>query len=442
LRTANVNIRTGDITNQTRIQFTNRFAILAVVEICKEALDTGVTGFFNFQIAEINSQLPAANAVTFTVPVGQCTGPIGVVVPSDGVTTTRPRTGIVNITELAVTNNIFAGANTAPGTPPVTDRFVAVNLATRTLTARVVEGGVETETIAFFFNRSLAQLKVCKIAGPGITELSVFNFTVTGFQPTFAPGTNGVDPGVLTTQNVSVLAGPVANGGFCQIVPGTFLTDSTAQVTEQPAIANFGEARVSRIRSSSGITSPVTRASGVAFFPPNTGAASTRTVIVPVQREVTEVEFVNIAFFPVPLKICKVAGTGVAVNTPFTFDVATDTAGGLLAPFTSSVTVLAGPVLNGQNGFCDFVSGPFAPGIVGLGSFNFNSNVTVTERATAGVVTTSVTSPNVGNGFAGNTTNRTGQITNMINGVNEIQFVNSAAPAVTPIKSRKRARFL
>jgi hypothetical protein len=75
----------------------NRFAIVAIVEICKEGLDSGVTGFFNFTIDGLRSGdtstttgvigTTGANAGNvggtlnpFVVPVGQCTGPIAVVV--------------------------------------------------------------------------------------------------------------------------------------------------------------------------------------------------------------------------------------------------------------------------------------------------------------------------------------------------------------------------
>jgi hypothetical protein len=322
------------------------------------------------------------------------------------------------------------------------------------------------QTTVFFNNRSApAQLKVCKIAGPGVPELSVFNFTVDGFAPNAAVTTPTVLPGGVAQagvvlsggnqvqRNVSVLAGPVANGGFCQVVPGTFVVDTLATVTELAAPNTaFGEVRVSRIRSSSGIVSPATRAPGVAFFPltggVNTGTAATRTVVVPVIREIAEVEFVNIAFLPVPLKVCKVAGNGVAVGDPFTFTVTADTAGGLLAPFSSTVTVLAGPASTGpgtQNGFCNFASGPFTnPNINGLGSFNFNSSVTVQETGFGSTVIApgGISSPT--GGVIANLINRTALISNMINGVNEVQFVNNSATAPAPnikSKSRKRDRF-
>lgn len=330
------------------------------------------------------------------------------------------------------------------------------------MTARVAEGGVSNQTVIFVNNRSApAQLKICKIAGPGVQELQSFDFAIDGFAPfSTDPATGVAPPGSpgQTRSFVSVLAGPAANGGFCQIVPGTFVVDSLATVTEQ-AVPNtpFGEVRVSRITSSSGITAPVIRAPGVPFFPltggVNTGGVSTRTVTVPITREVAEVEFVNIAFSPVPLKICKVAGTGVAVGTPFTFTVTPDTAGGLLAPFSSTVTVLAGPMATtpgAQNGFCDFVAGPFGGSfgernngalLNGLTSFNSMSAVTIQETGfgTTIVPGGGITSP-TGSVIA-NTSNRTALITNMINGVNEVQFVNNAATAPT-IKSRKRTRIV
>jgi hypothetical protein len=386
---------------------------------------------------------------------------------------------VVTVNELPRTGFLFTSATTALGTAAPLNRLVGFNvLANGGGNATIVVvagsdggitdvGGTAVQTTVFFNNRSVpAQLKVCKIAGPGIPELSVFNFVVRGFGPnapvavaTALPGGGSAQAGVVvpggevaTDRNVSVLAGPVANGGFCQIVPGTFIVDSTALVTELGAVANLGEVRVSRIRSSSGILAPVIRAPGVPFFPLtgglNTGA--TRSVIVPVIREVAEVEFVNIAFLPVPLKICKVAGTGVAVGTPFTFTVTADTAGGLLAPFSSTVTVLAGPASTGpgtQNGFCDFVGGPFGGnfgGVTGgglinrLGSFNVGSSITITETATPGVVTSSITSPT--GGVIANLANRTALISGMIRGVNEVQFVNTVGTLPT-IKSRKRTRF-
>ncbi len=104
---------------------------------------------------------------------------------------------------------------------------------------------------------------------------------------------------------------------------------------------------------------------------------------------------------------------------------------------------------NTQNGFCDFVGGPFGGnfgGIIdggllnGLGSFNLGSTVTIQETGfgTTVIAPGGITSPT--GGVIANLANRTALISGMIRGVNEVQFVNQAATAPT-IKSRKRTRF-
>ncbi len=561
--TANVVVREGGIANQIRIEFTNRFAVVGIIEICKEGLDSGVTGFFNFTIDGLRSGDTTGGTTgvigstgttggnvggtlnPFTVPVGQCTGPIAVFIPSSttGTAAGAPRNGVVRITELPrlingqpafICTNVF----TAPGTAAPTNRLVGftVNANGGCVVDVVVVagtdggitgvGGTAVQTTVFFNNRSApAALKICKIAGPGITVGQNFNFTVTGTMPlnpvvtgTTVPtgggtamtggagaaggvtgtGTAGVggtgatlQGGTVTTQNVNVIAGPAENGGFCNDVLGLFVVDTAATITELAATANFGEVRVSRITSSSGIItagataagstagttggtvtvsnptgntsaagtspntiSPLLRQPGVPFFPATGNTDAGRTVTVPVTREVAEVEFVNIAFAPVPLKVCKVAGAGVAVGTPFTFTTTADTQGGLLAPFSSTVTVFAGPQAPAgstqQNGFCDFVSGPFSGSFLnggansaqinGLGSFNVGSTISIQETGFGStfIGAGGITSPT--GGLVTNTGTRTATFTSMINGVNEVQFVNTAGTGPT-IKPRKRVRF-
>jgi len=343
------------------------------------------------------------------------------------------------------------------------------------VTAFVVEGGVRDQTTIFFFNRSgPAELKVCKIAGPGIPIGQRFDFSVDGTAP-LAPGPDGTVPqgGMAVTRNVSVTAGPESSGGFCQIVPGTFVVDSLATVTELDAAAGsgVGTIRVSRIRSTSGIVAPVVRAGGTPqgepFFPPQSGTTGTgantvtagtisaRRVTVPIRREVVEVEFVNFNFQATTLKICKVAGAGIPsdLSRSFVFDVVADRAvgptGPLFATNTASVTVAAGPASsntpgNLQNGSCDFVSGPFTAGnTMGgppntAGSFDVGSTVIITERAQTGirVAAGGITSPT--GGVIADTANRQATITSLQPGVNEVAFVNEVG--TLQIKSRKRAR--
>lgn len=451
-RQAIVTIRAGDASNQTIIQFINRVAITGIVEICKEALDLGVDSFFNFTIAEVVD----ANGIpiTFTAPTGQCTGPITVQVPpiNGGIVNNgTPRTGVVNVTEAPRLGAIFAGGFTADGTVAPTNRLLNVDLPGRTIRAVLVEGGVTSQTTIFFVNRTLAQLKICKIGAFGINEFTPFTFLVSGTGPTFAPGVNGFDPGTQTATTVTVLAGTVA-APSCEIVPLTFLSGTGITITELTNAVSSGpgsvETRVSRITSTSGITAPVTRAANVPYFPPNSGAAGTRTVTVPAARETVEVEFVNIPFLPVPLKICKIAGgAGTLVGTSFIFDVTTGTTGGannledpndlLGATATGTVSVVAGP--GGiQNGFCDFVAGPAtSPLINGLGSFNLFTPLTVTERASAGNSVTSIFTPNNTPVINANLATRSGFIPALFNGVNEVVFVNTPTVAAIPNKTKR-----
>ena len=92
--------------------------------------------------------------------------------------------------------------------------------------------------------------------------------------------------------------------------------------------------------------------------------------------------FTNFVYRPAILKLCKNAGPGVAVGTPFTFSIAP------LDPLTTwpypagNITV--------QAGTCVFVNGPFPAdaNFPGVGLFNFGTSIIVTEAAAAGTAIT------------------------------------------------------
>ncbi|MFN2393833.1 MAG: hypothetical protein ABR566_17965, partial [Pyrinomonadaceae bacterium] len=86
-RTVGVNIVAGGgIAGQLSLLLTNRAAITGFIEICKQAATIGgadVTGTFSFTIEGVFN----ANGVglqVFTAPVGQCTGPISVLIGTPG----------------------------------------------------------------------------------------------------------------------------------------------------------------------------------------------------------------------------------------------------------------------------------------------------------------------------------------------------------------------
>jgi hypothetical protein len=444
LRTANVFVREGDANNQTIVNFVNTFAIAAVLEICKRPVpdstnpsiqDRDVFGFFDYSIDAIPNTI-------YSVPAGQCSGPIQVNIPTAPGTVSLPTP--VRVTELAETGYTLESANTSPA-----DRFAALTLNKGIalngttvfdnprggyVTGTVFEGGTASQTTFNFFNRSNpARVKVCKIAGPGIPLNTRFRFTVSGLAPAYEGATppanpNAILPGVAVTREVTVVAGPADQGGFCSFVEGTFVVGSNVTVTEQlppldpvPLGSNpTGDIRVSRIRVSNqhGITP--------------TNDLPNRSTTFRVRREVVEVEYTNFVFRPTLLKICKIAGPGIPVGTPFTFDVVIENENGLFPNLSvPPVTVQAGPP--SQGGFCVFAQGPYTPtnNTPPIGTFRFGSTVQVTERPATGTTVPpgGITSP-TGTVLACNPANpRCGRLTlSFAGGFNEIAFINSALP--------------
>jgi hypothetical protein len=154
-----------------------------------------------------------------------------------------------------------------------------------------------------------------------------------------------------------------------------------------------------------------------------------------------------------PLKICNIAGPGVAVGTPSTFTITTlvgETAESQQL-YTTTLTVVAGPAAapgtTQQNGFCDFAAGPITDsnGVVGgalingIGSFQVGSMVTVQETTVNGITTvvSSPTSP-----FSNGITAGIG-ILNIMREFNEVQFFNmSSIPISIHVdRFRKHIRF-
>ena len=461
LRTANVTVPMGGVESQVTIQFTNQFAIVAYIEICKQALDSDVAGFFRYTIDGVPQQtsLPAEPLQVFTTPAGSCVGPIAVTVPSDGTGT--PRSGVVTVRELAQIGFFFVTATTNPANRLLTVQIVNNTTTAGIVTARVFESaGTSTsnQTTINFFNRSNAgRIKICKVAGPGIQEGTPFNFTVTGTGPVFDPVTGAFTTQAIT-RTLTVQAGPAntTQNGFCAFVPvpgnplvaEQFVVGTNATITEDGPLvnANNEEIRVARITSTSGFVVPAI--TGNVYFPPN---GTVRTVTVPVRREVVEVEYTNFVFTPGQLKICKVAGAGVAVGTTFNFTVTFDRNQGLFpnAPnlITRNLSIQAGAAA--QGGICQFVDGGFTPAINGNNVFNVGTMVTVTEVASPNTTVTSIRTTS-GGALTANLAGRSGTLPILqgrFNGTpqvfdpatTEIEFVNSAAGA--PIAPRERTAY-
>jgi hypothetical protein len=423
-----ITIGGGTSLNQLTLEFVNRPAFVGFVEICKlrafiegstTILDPDVSGMFSFTIS--GNFIPGSNTIlqVYTVEVGQCTGAIRVLFPFDGPAPPGvTRSGTVVVTELSGENgSVLVATNTIPAGRAVGETtFFANGGGSRQVT--VVEGGVATETIINFFNRSRrGQLKVCKVAGFGVPPFTFFNFVVRGTGPTDA------------ATNIGPVSIPVTvPAGNCTIVPGfgpggfqTFVAGSVIQVDEiGPTTIGGGTVFATDITAT---TSVVVRNLGQVrpFIRTALGGTSAFADVI-ASFGTTEVTFTNVVFQPTILKVCKIAGPGVALGTPFTFNV--------VVPGTTTnipaVTVTAGPAAQGGN--CVIVPGTTLTG----GAFNIGSTINITE-AVAGTTTisgiTSGTSTLVPITRGVTLTGAGG----LVAGVNEVTFTNTAVgpPAAT-----------
>jgi hypothetical protein len=381
-RVANINVVAGGVNTQLTLEFINRRTITGFIEICKRAAigapvttqteggvrnveggiplpgpgltlynppganplsggDPDVTGFFQYTIEDvysINSQNPNVKVLqVFTIPVGQCTGPIAVTKGDPAPFPFPPPPG--QLASLAFVSELpRAGAyletvevipaNRANG-GPVLGFIVAVDANGNDVLTPAPGGGFQdvfvlesattaNETLVIFANRSNpSRVKVCKIAGPGIPINTLFTFTVVGYGQT-----NAVHPQVATygvvTRTFDVRAGDPAQGGTCEFVPGfgapapawaphqTFVNGTPVYIFENGISVNNtipqlpGQLRVSQIRQfGSAFTS-----TAIAGFNPNPN-------LIPAPAT-TETFDSNAAGTPIP----DLATVNIPVNVP------------------------------------------------------------------------------------------------------------------------------
>jgi hypothetical protein len=324
-RTATVTVVAGGPATETFVRFRNRTVQTGFLEVCKDADGAGVTGEFTFTVTS------GAFTTTRSVQVGACS-PI-IELPA----------GTVTITEAARAGFEVCGITAASGGGE--NRLVSSNLATRTATVTVVAGGPATETFVRFCNRAVppptGTLKVCKVAGEGVTIGTLFTFDIT------APG--------FPAQTVQVPAGSSTDPGQC-VIDGTYPVGTQVTVTERvPA----------NIQVSAITVLPSDRVVGT----PNLAGGS---AVVSIGPGTTEVIFTNRVRANGTLKVCKVAGEGVTIGTLFTFDI---TAPGFPA---QTVQVPAGSSTDPGQCVID-------------GTYPVGTRVTVTERVPAGFRVSSIT---------------------------------------------------
>jgi hypothetical protein len=182
------------------------------IEVCKASSTTNpvpANGIYSFTVS---GSAFSTSTNPLKVPVGECSGPIAVTPPS------------ATITELPV-SGVGVSAISAYGYSSLasseTSLLESSNLQTGTAVVMVVPpataGSTSTETIVTFTNQAVppAVLKICKVAGSGVSVNASFNFTLT------PPATT-----------LAVEAGPLTEGGYCAVVPGTFQVGTSVTVAE------------------------------------------------------------------------------------------------------------------------------------------------------------------------------------------------------------------
>jgi hypothetical protein len=350
---AQFTITGGDISTTTTAMFTNK-EVTGYIEVCKQAAPgSGLTGSFQFTI---NGAMGFQDVVS--VPVGACSDSIQV--PAGSVTvieTGDAATYVVSIT------SVPAGS------------LLSSDLGSATATVAVAAGDVSTESIVTFVD-SPSVLKICKVAGDPSLLGQDYTFTA-------------------NSASVTVPAGPPP-GGTCVIVPGIYRAGTTVNIAENVV--------------------PGTAVSSITVDPsdrevPGSNDPTDRTDSVVLGSGETVVTYTNVPAPPGLLKICKIAGPGVASGSLWTFTV---------AGLPGSVTVPAGS--------CALVTGPESGG-----GFPFNSTQTITETPVAGYSVTSIAADPANRLDSSSTATGTATVT-IGSGVTEALYTDAASgtPAPTP----------
>jgi hypothetical protein len=322
------------------------------LQICKVAGAGVVTGTnFAFMVAGSPVTVPAGPP-----PGGACSAAFA-----------EPA-GSVSITETLLSGTVLAAVATLPS-----GLLVSSNLAAGTATVTVQNGG---QTIVTFVDTIPAVppttgfLQICKVAGAGIAVGTNFTFSVAGTPVTV---TAGPAPGGSCSPALVEPAGPVI---ILETLPsGTTL----AAVTTLP-----GGSLISSNLAAGGATVTV-----------NAGGQTIATFLDAIIPVLPSTGF---------LQICKVAGAGVAVGTPFTFSVS-----------GNAVTVLAGPAPGGS---CS------AALVMPVGA------AFITETASPGTAMTSVTTLPAGLLVSNNLSAGTATVTVNAGGQTIATFVNTIVPDI------------
>ena len=324
------------------------------VQVCKVA-GVGIAVGTNVSFTVAGTAITVAAGAA---PGGSCSAPIQV------------PTGSVFITEAVPAGVTLTGVSTSPAA----SALISSNLGAGTASVAVTAG---TQTTVTFINAATPPppngfVQVCKVAGAGVAVGTNFTFNVAGTPVTISAGSG---PGGTCGTPVSV---PAGTASIMETLPAGI---ALAGVSTQP---------------SAGL-----------LVGSNLGAGSATVTVLSGSQ--TIVTFIDVAIPAVPtngyVQVCKVAGSGVAAGTNFTFNV-----GGI------PVTVPAGSAPGGN---C-------APAVTQPAG-----TTVVTETIPAGIVVAGVgTSPNPALLVSSNLAAGTATVTVNAGGQTIVTFIDAAAPVL------------
>jgi len=419
---------------------------------------TNVSGSANVTASITGNTLEVETTGPVTIGAGGSFTVSFTVTPTAGGTYVNPRSGGTaavdpdgNVGESNEANNTFTDNVTVTGCMADLSLTKTVDIATPprgsnvTFTVTVTNSGPDQAT----------GVTVNDLLPAGYTFVSS-----TATQGTYVDGTGIWTVGTLSNGGTATLqitatvnpTGPYANtaqvSGSDQGDPDSTpnnndpMEDDQATSIPTPTTngfpdTTFDDIRVSKIESSTTLLPPTD--------------IKTKTAQILARNTTAQVTFTNFVFRPAVLKLCKVAGPGVAPGTPFTFNIAPADPLTTWPYTTTSVIVPAGS--------CTFVNGPFPPeagysAAANVGTFNYNTAIVVTEVA-AGTAVTAITSTNTSGGLIADLAGRRATLTldkalliDLVPpfgvpdyNVNELSFTNVVSTIGPPPDKRPRFDF-
>jgi len=339
--------------------------VTGVIEVCKQIVGgTVLTGSYQFTITGANEF-----TTQVTVPIGQCSP--AVTLPAGHFMVEETGDAAENVVDMSAVG-------------PDGNQLIASWDAK--LVAYTVPGDSSKQTLVTFVNDPV-RLKICKELDGSLRDPKTHLYSGTYvFDFTYSPAGANAGP-----SQVKLPVDPYSGEACAMVGLPNYRAGTIVGITEEVV--------------------PGTKVDSIDVNPWKAGVdakgkptanETARTVTVTLQAGETVVTYTNEAADPGTLKICKVAGTGVAAGTVFTFTVA-----GVTTPFH----VQAGQCLD-------------------VGKYPFNSTQTVVESAATGYAVTAIATNVPSRLVSSDKTARTAQV--LIGGENdytEVMFTNSVAAA-------------